>query len=82
MLTLNCVLQMRVQTDLLNSRIVALFLEALLCGIFIVTYTMGTWALVQGDRLVATLSRRNNVLLGINTLMLVLAIVVRGDALP
>ena len=72
---------MRIQTDLLNSRIVALFLEALLCGIFIVTYSMGTWALVQGDRLAATLSR-NNVLLGINTLMLVLAIVVRRDAPP
>ncbi|KAM5539574.1 hypothetical protein V8D89_006683 [Ganoderma adspersum] len=66
---------MRVQTDLLNSRIVALFLESLLCGIFIVTYSMGTWALTQGDRLAATLPRRNKVLLGINTLMLVLAVV-------
>ena len=73
---------MRIQTDLLNSRIVALFLEALLCGVFIVTYSMGTWALIQGDRLAATLAKRNKVLLSINTLMLVLAVVVRGNVPP
>ena len=71
---------MRVTTDVLNSRIVGLFLESLLCGLFLVTYTMGTWALAQGDRHTSTFPRRNIVLIGINTLMLLLAVVVRGDA--
>ncbi|KAI1795357.1 hypothetical protein LXA43DRAFT_992439 [Ganoderma leucocontextum] len=65
---------MRVERDLLNSRIVGLFLESLVCGIFVVTYSLGAWSLIRRDQPV-TLSRRNKTLLGVNTLMLALAVV-------
>ncbi|KAM5539577.1 hypothetical protein V8D89_006686 [Ganoderma adspersum] len=64
----------RVERDLLNSRIVGLFLESLVCGIFVVTYSMGTWSLLRRDHR-AALSRRNKILIGANTLMLALAVV-------
>ncbi|PIL26563.1 hypothetical protein GSI_12321 [Ganoderma sinense ZZ0214-1] len=61
------------EMDLLNSRIVGLFLESLVCGIFMVAYSIGTWTLLRGDQRVS-LSRRNKLLLGVNTLMLALAV--------
>ena len=73
-LTLACP-QKRVERDLLNSRIVGLFLESLVCGTFMVTYSLGTWSLLRRDHRVA-LSRRNKIIIGVNTLMLALAVVV------
>ena len=61
--------------DLLNSRIAALFLEALLFGILIITYSMGTWSLLRGDSRRA-FTRRNFVALGVSSLMCLLAFIV------
>ena len=58
---------------LLTSRIVGLFLETLLFGIFVVAYSVGTWLLVRGDQ-PRSLRTRNAILLAANTAMLALAI--------
>ncbi|KAM5539575.1 hypothetical protein V8D89_006684 [Ganoderma adspersum] len=63
----------RVERDLLNSRIVGLLLESLVCGMFMVTYSIGTWSLLRRDNRVS-LSRRNKIFLGVNTVMLALAV--------
>ena len=57
--------------QLLTARIVALFLEATLFGAFLVTYFVGLGELLHGNR--QEMSRRNKILLGVNTLMVVLA---------
>ena len=57
--------------QLLTARIVALFLEATLFGAFLVTYFVGLGELLHGNR--HEMSRRNKILLGVNTLMVVLA---------
>ena len=60
---------------LLTSRIVGLFLETLLFGIFVVAYSVGAWLLLRGDQ-PRTLRTRNAILLTASTAMLVLAIAV------
>ncbi|PIL26556.1 hypothetical protein GSI_12314 [Ganoderma sinense ZZ0214-1] len=64
----------RMQRHLLNSRIAALFLEAILFGILILTYSMGTWSLVRGDPRRA-FTRRNLMALGVSSLMFLLSFV-------
>ncbi|KAI1795353.1 hypothetical protein LXA43DRAFT_38505 [Ganoderma leucocontextum] len=65
-------LTIKTEQDVLNSRIAALFLEALLFGILIVTYSMGTWSLLRGDGRRA-FTRRNLIALSVSSLMSLLA---------
>ncbi|KAI0683667.1 hypothetical protein C8T65DRAFT_235247 [Cerioporus squamosus] len=62
----------QVERDLLNSRVVALFLESLLFGAFAVTYMMSVVEMLCGDQ-PSTLSKRNRRLLGVNTVMFALS---------
>ena len=68
--------QQKIEQDLLNSRIVALFLESVLWGVFAVLYTVGDIGLLSGNQ-PYTLSRREKCSFGVNTLMFVLATTVR-----
>ncbi|KAM5539319.1 hypothetical protein V8D89_007010 [Ganoderma adspersum] len=62
------------ERDLLNSRIAALFLEAILFGILIVTYSTGTWSLLRGDPRRA-FTRRNLIALSVSSLMSLLSFI-------
>ena len=72
---------MHMEQDLLNSRIAALFLEAVLFGILIVTYYMGTWSLLRGDAR-RTFTRRNLMALSVSSLMSLLAFIVSPACPP
>ncbi|KAI0753698.1 hypothetical protein C8Q74DRAFT_1373655 [Fomes fomentarius] len=63
-----------VERDLLRSRIVALFLQSALWGVFAVTYLLGAGGLLSRDQ-PGTLVKRNRSLLLANTAMFVLATV-------
>ncbi|RPD58540.1 hypothetical protein L226DRAFT_147819 [Lentinus tigrinus ALCF2SS1-7] len=63
---------LRVQRDLLNSRVVALFVESMLFGVFAVTYALGVGELLCRNQ-PGSMSKRNRRLLGVNTLMFALA---------
>ncbi|TFK88134.1 hypothetical protein K466DRAFT_662549 [Polyporus arcularius HHB13444] len=63
----------RVQRDLLNSRIIALFLESMVFGVFAILYATSVCDILCGNQ-PSTLSKRNKRLLGVNTLMFALAI--------
>ena len=69
-------MQQRVERDLLNSRIVALFFESMLFGVFAVIYSMGVGKLLCGNQ-PSSLLRRNRALVGVNTVMFALATTVR-----
>ncbi|KAI0351206.1 hypothetical protein OH77DRAFT_1524273 [Trametes cingulata] len=60
--------------SLLTSYVVALFIESLLFGAFCITYTMGAWALLRVGQ-PGRSSRRDWVILGASTTMLLLALV-------
>ncbi len=68
--------QQRVERDLLNSRIVALVLESMLYGVFMLTYCMGVGELL-GSKQPNRLLKRNRMLLVVNTVMFGLATTVR-----
>ena len=70
-------IQLMVQRDLLRSRIARLFLESALWGIFAVLYALGVSELLSGSQPQA-LARRNRVLISANTVMFLLATVVRS----
>ena len=69
------------ERDLLNSRIAALFLEAILFGILIVAYSTGTWSLLRGDPR-RTFTRRNLISLSVSSLMSLLSFIVSLPCSP
>ena len=58
------------------SVLVSFFLESLLFGAFVVTYTQGTWRLLQVGNARSKPSRRECAILLASTVMFVLALVV------
>ena len=64
--------QLEEEQAIFYSQIVALFLAAILFGLFVATYSIGIWELLCGNQPRA-MTRRNMILLGINTVMFGLA---------
>ena len=59
-----------------SAQVIGLWVETLTFGIFVMTYSKGTWFLLRGDQ-PSNLKRRNYYLLAANTVMLVTSFVVR-----
>ena len=69
--------QLEEEQAIFYSQIVALFLAAILFGLFVATYSIGIWELLRGNQ-PSKMIRRNMLLLGTNTVMFGLASAVRS----
>ena len=58
-----------------TAQIVGLFLETLMFGVFVMTYSKGAWLLLRGDQ-PSELKRRNWYLLAANSVMFIASVIV------
>ena len=68
--------QLEEERAIFCSQIVALLLAAILFGLFVATYSIGTWELLRGNQ-PSAMTRRNIILFGTNTVMFGLSSAVR-----